>query len=63
MSSAPGNFREADLRRILSAAKKADIAVRIEIAGNKIVIITGRPPSDESPASSWDEAIADLEAK
>jgi hypothetical protein len=45
------------VRRVLAAAKKAGVCVRVEIATDgKIVVVTG--PSSEATASNpWDEVL------
>jgi hypothetical protein len=64
MSRSAARFTESDVRRVLTAARKAECVVRIEIEkSGKLVIMTGiqpgEAPTDES--NSWDKAIADLE--
>jgi hypothetical protein len=65
MSRSPAKFTESDVRRVLTAARKAQCAVRISIEKDgRIVIITGGRPGEPShESSSWDKAIADLEAR
>jgi hypothetical protein len=64
MSRAAARFTESDVRRVLTAARKAQCCVRIEIEKTgKLVIITGQPGEPSSEQTSWDKAIADLEAQ
>ena len=64
MSRRPAKFTESDVRRVLTAAKKADCAVRISIERDGKIVILAKPAeplSDEaSSSSSWDEAVAKL---
>jgi hypothetical protein len=56
MSRRPARFSEADMRRVLAAAKKAGVACRVEITvDGKITVITG--PASEAVAvanNPWD---------
>jgi hypothetical protein len=66
MSRAPAKFTESDVRRVLVAARKAQCCVRIEIEKDgRITIVTGGKPDEATSdeGSSWDKAIADLEAQ
>jgi len=66
MSRSRARFTQSDIFRVLKASRQARCSVRVEIeqSTGKIVIITKptEPPTDEG-SSSWDEAIADLEAR
>jgi hypothetical protein len=57
MSRARARYTESDVRRVLAAAKKAGVCVRVEIATDgKIVVIAG-PPSEATARNPWDEVL------
>ena len=66
MSRARAKFTESDVRRCLSAARKAGANVRVEIepATGKIVIVTAGAPSEgQSGVNPWDKVLDATEQK
>jgi hypothetical protein len=68
MSRSKQRCTQSEVFRILKAAAKARVDVRVEIERDgKIVIVTGMPakPADltGTEANSWDEAVAALEGR
>jgi hypothetical protein len=61
MSRRAAKFTEADVRRALAGARKAGVAVRVEITptGTITIISGGKPSEATSVAESnpWDEVI------
>jgi hypothetical protein len=61
----PSKFTEADLRRILWAARKENVRVRIDITAEKRMSIFVTPDEDEEPqtasstSNDWDEVLCD----
>jgi hypothetical protein len=56
MSRTPSTFRQADVTRVVKAARAAAVDVaRIEIAKDgRIVIVTGKAPAqDSTPLDNW----------
>lgn len=50
MSRRAAKFTEADVRRVLSGARKAGVDVRVEITADKITVFSGCKPSEsETP--------------
>jgi len=57
MSRARARYSESNVRRVLTAAKKAGVCVRVEIASDgKIVVIAG-PPSEVTASNPWDKVL------
>jgi hypothetical protein len=57
MPRARARFTELDVRRVLGAAKKAGVSVRVEIAiDGKIVVVTGAS-SDAVAPNPWDGVL------
>jgi hypothetical protein len=57
MSRARAKFTESDVRRVLSAARKAAVSVRVEIAADgRMVVVTG-PSSEAVNANPWDKVL------
>jgi hypothetical protein len=58
MSRGPCTFREADVRRVLRAAKAAGVPVdiRIDRATGDLVIVTKRPDdtAEDTSQNEWD---------
>jgi len=64
MSRARARYTESDVRRILSAAAKAGVSVRVEIAADgKIVVVTGPPRDEQSATNPWDGVLGAEEQK
>lgn len=47
--SAPAAIKQADMERILKAAKAADIPVRVEFSAGKVVVTTLREGESQLP--------------
>lgn len=65
MSHARQAFRQSDLAKILKAAAKVGIAVRIEIDDDKLVVITGADTKAlaMSPEDDLDRELVEFEAR
>ena len=66
MSRAPCTFKQRDITAAVKAVTAAGVDVaRVEVdKTGRIVIIAGKPGESMSgEGSSWDKAIADLEAR
>jgi hypothetical protein len=62
MSRAKARFTQTDVRRILSAAAKAGVSVRVEIAADgKIVVVTGSPRDEQNATNPWDGVLEGAE--
>jgi hypothetical protein len=57
MSRAKAKFVEADIRRVLVAARKAQVDVCVEISVDGKITVATRPPSGEAGRNPWDEVI------
>lgn len=60
MARAASKFREADIRRIFAAARKASVNVRVEIeTSGKLVVTTGGKASEAAEVNSnpWDQVL------
>lgn len=65
MGHGPCAFKETDVTRLLRAAKKAGVPVRIEIEAGKITLTTVSPAAEEKTTDEnpWDVAAAELKRK
>jgi hypothetical protein len=55
---AKAKFVEADIRRVLAAAKKADVRVSVEIATDgRIVVVTGPSGEAGNTTNPWDKVL------
>jgi hypothetical protein len=51
-------YTELDVRRVLAAAKKAGVNVRVEIAPDgKIVVVTGPSSEAANTSNPWDKVL------
>jgi hypothetical protein len=58
MSRARAKYTESDMRRILSAAAKAGVSVRIQIASDgTITVVTGAPSETGNTSNPWDKVL------
>jgi hypothetical protein len=62
MSRARARYTETDVRRIFTAAAKAGISVRVQIASDgTITVVTGPPGGEPSAANPWDRVLVGAE--
>jgi hypothetical protein len=58
MSRARARFTESDVRRVLSAARKADVNVRVEIAPDgRMVVVTAPSGQAGNTSNPWDKVL------
>ena len=63
MSRARTRYTESDMRRILSAAAKVGVNVRVVIEPDgKIVVVSG-PSSEATTRNPWDEVLEGASAE
>jgi hypothetical protein len=64
MSRGRAKFTEADVGRVLKAAAKAGVEVRLEIQPNGTMVVTSRrsgEPIEASAGNEWDDAYGAIE--
>jgi hypothetical protein len=58
MSRAKARFTQTDVSRVLAAAKKLGVNVRIQIASDGTITVVTAPPSEAGNTSNpWDKVL------
>jgi hypothetical protein len=57
MSRARARYTESDVRRVFSAAKKAGVNVRVEIATDGKIVVFTAPSSEATESNPWDKVL------